>query len=157
MRRLISFLIVFAIFIMLMLLQSCGVQHHLKRAHHHIEKAKAKGYVPLTDTVFISQEVILKEVKTDTIFQDVGDTVTLVKERLKVEYYRDTVTNQVYLSGECKTDTVYVDVPVVKEVYVREKTLLESAGIDTWWKQALLWLAVIVLVVLLLAKFVFGK
>ena len=85
--------------LILLWLTGCSKNYHLKKSKHHLEKAISKGYQLEYDTTFINDTVRLQSVRTDTLFKDVGDTIILNKDRLKVIYKRDTITNEVYHSG----------------------------------------------------------
>lgn len=106
--------------ILLVILSACGPAHHLRRAERlkermdeQIDKAITKGAEVKRDTVFKEIQVIVPEVKTDTVFKagPIGDTVTIIQEKLKIKYMKlpgDTV----YIDGECEADTVKLIVPV---------------------------------------------
>jgi len=152
-KKIIELLFFIAIFMYLLLMFSCSKQYHLKKSKHHYEKAISKGYVPLIDTVYVTDTVALTGVRYDTIFKDVGDTITIEKDRLKVRYVRDTINNDVYIEGECKADTVIREIPVtVQEKIYIEESLLEHFGINKTWQKLLFWLSVIVIVALIIVK-----
>lgn len=99
----------------------------LKRAERLIERAKYLDPSIIShDTIKVQDTLIISEIKHDTAFVDIGDTVIVENERLKVVYRRDTITNQVYLSGECKADTIIrtIQVPceklIVKEPFLKK-------------------------------------
>lgn len=101
----------------LILLGGCSssfkAQRHLRKAKAHILKAEALGAVWHTDTIYKQIQVVVPEIKKDTIFKAVlGDTVTIEKERLKIKYVR-LAGDSVFIEGTCKADTVYKEVPVV--------------------------------------------
>lgn len=79
----------------------------------HIKQAIKKGAKLTVDTVRIETETIIPKIEKDTVFiSEIGDTVILEKEKLKIKYVRlpgDTV----YLSGEVQSDTVIkvVEIP----------------------------------------------
>jgi len=152
-KKIIELLFFIAIFMYLLLMFSCSKNYHLKRSQHHLEKAISKGYELEYDTTFINDTVRLESVRTDTLIKDIGDTVILKKDRLKVIYKRDTMTNEVYISGECEADTIIREIPVKvqKPIYIKQ-TPLEWAGIDKWWEKLLFLLSVIVIVALIIVK-----
>lgn len=66
-----------------------------------------KGAQVTRDTITIETETIIPQIEKDTVFiqPEIGDTIVIEKEKLKIKYVRlpgDTV----YLSGEVKADTI---------------------------------------------------
>lgn len=102
-----------AIIGILLLLAMCSCS-----ASWHLNQAIKKGSKITTDTVRIETETIIPRIEKDTVFlSQIGDTVILEKERLKIKYVRlpgDTV----YLSGEVQADTVIkvVEIPCDKTI-----------------------------------------
>ena len=87
---------------------------------------------------------------TDTVTLKQHDTITLVKDRLKVEIVKvnDTIT----INAECASDTIVrtIEVPYEKIIYVKEKTL--------WQKiQSLAFYFALVLLALALVKRLIDK
>lgn len=106
-------------------LWSCGPSHYLKKAERALKKAEQLGANVKSDTVFIEKQVIVPEVKTDTVFKSrVGDTVYISKEKLKIKYVK-LPSDSVFIEGKCKSDTVEINVPytVTKEI---------KSGASTW-------------------------
>jgi len=107
--------------ILLSSLTSCSAQWHLKTAVRKDPTILVKDTLVVTDTV-VSPPVAI----TDTVTLKQHDTITLVKERLKVEIIKvnDTIT----ISAECASDTIVttIEVPYEKIIYVKEKTLWEK-------------------------------
>lgn len=98
--------------VLLILLTSCGASYHLKQSKKHELKAIAKGAQVEADTVFKEIPVIIESVRVDSIFTaKPGDTVYLEKDRLKIKYVR-LKADTFYIDGECKADTVRVEVPI---------------------------------------------
>lgn len=103
------------------------MEKKFRRAERKIEKLTIR-YPQLLkkDTINDTIEITIEQVQVDTIFNSTdGDTVTLFKDRLRVQYVRQGDT--VYLSGTCKADTIYqvVSVPC-EQVVVRKQTILEQ-------------------------------
>lgn len=102
----------------------CGANYHLRRAAHHLEKAKAiDSTVILYDTVVREVSTIVPEAHLDTtVASKLGDTVVLTKDRLVIKYVK-LPGDSVWVEGKCETDTIYqtieipVPVAVVKESY----------------------------------------
>lgn len=154
MRKFSSLLITIVI-ILVIALAGCSANYHLKRSKHHFEKAKSKGAEIKLDTVFVFDTIRTETVLKDSIFIDVGDTVRIEKDRLKVVYKRDTITNKVYLSGECEPDTIIREVPIqVQETVYIEKSLLETIGIDKDWEKILFYVGAVLLFLLLVWRFI---
>jgi len=107
--------------ILLSSLMSCSAQWHLKKAVRKDPTILVKDTMVVTNTV-VSPPVAI----TDTVTLKQHDTITLVKERLKVEIIKvnDTIT----ISAECASDTIVttIEVPYEKIIYVKEKTLWEK-------------------------------
>jgi len=103
----------------LILLTSCGsldrANHQLKKAERHLNRAIELGAKVEKDTVWMLQEWIIPEAKTDTVFKISTDTVTIEKERLKIKVLINKVTDSVFVEGRCMPDTVRKEVPVIVE------------------------------------------
>lgn len=105
---------------------------HLRKAKKHILMAESLGATWQTDTVYKNIEVIVPKVKTDTIFRnrDVGDTVTITKDRLQIKYVK-LAGDSVFIEGECKSDTIYKEVPitVTRTIHTPEKWKFSTFGL----------------------------
>ena len=64
----------------------------------------------IRDTINFTTELI----RLDTVFSfnEIFDTITIVKDNLTVRYFHDTIHDKVYISGEC--DTIWIEVPYEK-------------------------------------------
>jgi len=117
------------------------MEKKFRRAERKIEKLTIR-YPELLkkDTINDTIKITIPQVQVDTIFNSTdGDTVTLFKDRLRVQYVRQGDT--VYLSGECQADTIYQTISIpVEQVVVRKETILEQ--IEKHSKR-LIWLFVI--------------
>jgi hypothetical protein len=106
---------------LLLLLTNCSATWHLKKAVQKDPTILEKDTLVVTDTV-VSPPVAI----TDTVTLKQHDTITLVKDRLKVEIVKvnDTIT----INAECASDTIIttIEVPYEKIVYVKEKTLWQK-------------------------------
>jgi len=134
---------------LILILSSCSLEQRaekkLRRAERKIEKLTIL-YPQLLkrDTINDTIQITIPQVEVDTFFktQD-GDTVTLHQDRLRIQYVRQGDT--VYLSGECKSDTIYKTVSVpFEQVVVRKQSFVEQ--IQKHGKR-LLWFFVILAVV----------
>jgi len=107
--------------ILVSLLSSCSAQWHLKRA------VKKDPTIVKQDTAVVVDTVVTPPVTlTDTITLAQRDTITLVKDRLKVKIVRSSDTIRV--DAVCESDTIVsiVEVPYDKIIYVEQKTLLQK-------------------------------
>jgi len=102
-------------------LMSCSAQWHLKKAVQKDPLILVKDTLVVRDTV-VTQPVAI----TDTVTLKQHDTITIVKDRLKVQLVKvnDTIT----INAECASDTIVttIEVPYEKIVYVKEKTLWQK-------------------------------
>lgn len=140
------------LFILALFICSCSAE---RRASNKIERArrlidKARVLDPLSvsaDTVYSKVMVTVPRVEVDTLFIDRGVPVIIEKDRIKISYIRDTVTNEVIIEGECKPDTI------IKEV----ATVIQPTAItkQSFWK-TLPGKIVIIISILAVALFVLG-
>ena len=124
------------ILLALLLSQSCYTR---KKA---IEKFCKSDSVSVTIRDTIRTETIL----SDTVFSASIDTLILTKDRLSIRYIK--VRDSIYLSGECKGDTLYI----TKEVKVQ--TICPSIGgysFNEWLEAQPFWVNLIVMCILILA------
>jgi hypothetical protein len=134
---------------LILVLSGCSleqrVEKKLRRAERKIEKLTIL-YPQLLkkDTVNDTIQITIPQVEVDTFFQGKdGDTVTIYKDKLRIQYLRQGDT--VYLSGECKSDTIYKTVSVpVEQVVVRKQSVIEQI---TQHGKRLIWFLVILAVV----------
>lgn len=148
----------FILFILIILLigmnlAGCTANRHLKKSKKHYEKAIRLGYEPKADTVFHEVQIVTKEIKTDTVFKDVQDTVYINKGKLSIKYLK--VLDSVYISGTCESDTVLKEVPITiqEKVYITQ-TLLQHLGIKKTWQKILLFCFLIFLVILVVNRLI---
>ena len=106
--------------ILISLLTSCSAQWHLKKAVQKDPTILEKDTLVVTDTVVTPPVAI-----TDTVTLKQQDTITLVKERLKVQLVKvnDTIT----INATCDSDTIIsvIEVPYEKIVYVEQKSFMD--------------------------------
>ena len=102
----------------MLLLTSCSAQWHLKRAVQKDPLILEKDTLVVTDTV-VSPPVAI----TDTVTLKQHDTITVVKDRLKVQLVK--VQDTIIIDAVCDSDTIIttIEVPYEKIVYVQQKTL----------------------------------
>lgn len=106
---------------LLLLLTSCSAQWHLKKAVQKDPTILERDTLVVTDTV-VSPPVAI----TDTVIMKQHDTITLVKDRLKVSIVKvnDTIT----IDAICDSDTIIsiVEIPYEKIIYVEQESLLQK-------------------------------
>ena len=106
---------------LVLLLTSCSAQWHLKKAVQKDPAILEKDTLVVTTTV-VSPPVAI----TDTVTLKQHDTITLVKDRLKVKIVKvnDTIT----IDAICDSDTIIsiVEVPYDKIVYVEKESLWDK-------------------------------
>lgn len=142
----------------LFLLSSCSIENrinrHNKQAGRHSGKAISLGYKPQADTLFKEIPIITKQARVDTVLRvKAGDTVVIEKERLQIKYVR--FADSVFIEAECQADTVVKRVPysVQEKIYVKQ-SFFDYLGLNAWWKQALFWLALVLIGVLFLWRLI---
>lgn len=108
----------------LFLVSSCSTQKKLNRKIERAEKFAKKHDLLIVDTVTVEYtihdtiQVITERLTVDTVFNmlEVHDTLIIERDKLRIKYYYDTVTNQVYLDAVVEHDTIYQ--PYEKTIYV---------------------------------------
>ena len=89
------------------LLSSCGAQWHLKKA------IKKDPSILKSDTVVVTDTIVTAPVSVrDTVTLQKRDTITITKDRLKVNIVRSFDT--IMVDAICESDTIvhFVEVPV---------------------------------------------
>ena len=116
---------------LILILSSCSleqrVEKKLRRAERKIEKLTIL-YPRLLkrDTINDTIQITIPQVEVDTFFQGKdGDTVTIYKDKLRIQYLRQGDT--VYLSGECESDTIYKTISLpVEQIVVRKQSFVDQ-------------------------------
>jgi len=102
-------------------LMSCSAQWHLKKAVRKDPTIMEKDTLVVVDTV-VSPPVAI----TDTVTMKQHDTITLVKDKLRVQLVKvnDTIT----INAACDSDTIIsvVEIPYEKIIYVEQKTIWQK-------------------------------
>lgn len=100
--------------IILFLSVGCSPKWHLRQAEKHLQKAQQLGAVVKADTIYVSREIIVPEVKTDTVLKTLNfrDTLFLERDKIKIKLRIDTVKKSVYIAVDCPSDTLRIKVPV---------------------------------------------
>ena len=103
------------------LLTSCSAQWHLKKAVQKDPSVLEKDTLIVMDTV-VSPPVAI----TDTVIMKQHDTITLVKDRLRVRIVKvnDTIT----IDAVCDSDTIIrtIEVPYEKLIYIEKENLFDK-------------------------------
>lgn len=103
------------------LLTSCSAQWHLKTAVRKNPLILEKDTLIVMDTV-VSPPVAI----TDTVIMKQHDTITLVKDRLRVRIVKvnDTIT----IDAVCDSDTIIrtIEVPYEKLIYIEKENLFDK-------------------------------
>lgn len=136
---------------LLILLSSCNLEERIKRAESRAERKIEKLILKFPglaskDTIRDTIEVVVPSVKHDTSFVPVaGDTVLIEKDRLKIQYV--TRNDSVFITGECKGDTIYK----VTEIPCETISIEKESDIKFIWKkiQRLWWVALLIVAVLI--------
>jgi len=106
---------------LLLLLTSCSAQWHLKKAVQKDPAILEKDTLVVTTTV-VSPPVAI----TDTVTLKQHDTITIVKDRLKVQLIKvnDTIT----INAECASDTIVqtINVPYDRVVYIEKESIWDK-------------------------------
>lgn len=96
-RKVRDFLIVCIIVCIYFVITSCaGYRARMQRKYCSQDTVK----------VVVHDTIRTETVRTDTIFHESVDSVTIVKDKLKIVYRK--VRDSVYINGECEGDTIYI-------------------------------------------------
>lgn len=127
-------LVIFSL--VLLFLSGCNAEmRKARRAERLIQKA-CRVYPPACaeDSVKAEFMVVTDSISADSTFPDSARVVIIEKERLRMVYQRDTLTNTVYLWGECRSDTIretkYIP---YQRLHPRPTELVEEDNSWPWW------------------------
>ena len=125
---------------------SCSAQWHLKRAVHLDPTILEKDTLIVNDTVVTPPVAI-----TDTVTLKQHDTITVVKERLKVQVVK--MNDTIIINAECASDTIVrtIEVPYDKIVYVEKESLWDKI------QKLVLLFAVVALALKLIYRYLFNE
>lgn len=100
--------------ILALLVSACGPSHYLKKAERALKKAEQLGADVSSDTVYVTREIITPKIEFDTVFRQVDfrDTITVEKEKVVTRVKINTITKEIFVSTECPSDTVRIQVPI---------------------------------------------
>ena len=128
----------FWVWAIMIVFSGCGtekkIDYQLKESARHMGKAIKLGYERKTDTVYRADTTYIKEIKHDTafIFKPAGDTIEIIKERLKWRYI--TRNDSVFIEAECKADTVIkkvIELIQCDPIYIKQ-TPFDWLGLNTF-------------------------
>ncbi len=100
---------------LLLVIISCTPQRRFDRLVKKYPYLLTSDTLVVRDTIRDTIRITIPEVEVDTVvtIKELYDTVTIEKDRIKVQVYR--VKDKVYISGKC--DTVYIEKPIERIVY----------------------------------------
>lgn len=102
---------------------ACNPQKRLSRL------VKKHPELSTVDSIIYRDTFYTNYIRTDTIikFYNYTDTVFIEKEKLKIKIL-PVKDNNIYLSGECFPDTIYIEkkIPVEKIKLINKKSKLDS-------------------------------
>jgi hypothetical protein len=97
-------------------------------------------------TIVVHDTIKTESLRVDSVFYYDTDTITIVKDKLTIQYKK--VRDSVYLSGSYEGDTIYI----TKEVKVQTICpSVSSYSFNEWLEGQPFWVAVIVMFILILA------
>jgi hypothetical protein len=99
----------------LFILIACTPQRRFDRLVKKHPYLLTNDTLVVRDTIRDTIRITIPEVQVDTIvsIKELYDTITIEKDRIKVQVYR--VKDKVYIRGKC--DTVYIEKPIERIVY----------------------------------------
>lgn len=121
-------------------LNSCSPQKRINRItakHPHLVQK---------DTVWITDTIIVEGVRYDTITRFLTNTKVEVinNERVRLQYFYDTVTNEIHHEVECKENRI-----------VYERSFIVDKVVTTHeWEKYVKWLVILLLVVVGVRAFI---
>jgi len=109
------------------ILSGCSAEHHLRKAIAKDTTILLEGKVIeyVTDTI----EVVVPELRVDTLHEWSVDTVTTYVDRVRIRTKVDTVQRTVWVDVVCPPDTVWVE-------HTTERTVIKPTvkrRFPWWW------------------------
>lgn len=100
---------------LLFIIISCTPQRRFDRLVKKYPYLLKSDTLVVRDTIRDTVRITIPDVQVDTVvnIKELYDTITIEKDRIKVQVYR--VKDKVYISGKC--DTVYIEKPIERIVY----------------------------------------
>jgi hypothetical protein len=114
-------------------LSGCSANYHLRKAIAKDPTILTEGKVIeyVTDTI----EVVVPELRVDTLHEWSVDTVTTYVDRVRIRTKVDTVQRTVYVDVTCPADTVYVEHTTPRTIF---QPRVKPKGIGFDWRILLL-------------------
>lgn len=110
--------------ILILLLTQCTPQQRIQRI--------AKKYnLSLIDSIIVRDTVIIQTYKIDTttIIKHNHTTEVINNDRVRLQYFYDTLTREIWHEVECKGDTVYLEkVVYFDKIVVEESPLIKRVS-----------------------------
>jgi len=133
-------LIVIVLFVLSVIAASCSPQKRINRItekHPHLVQK---------DTVWITDTIIVEGVRYDTITKFLTNTKVEVinNERVRLQYFYDTVTKEIHHEVECKENRI-----VYERSFVVDKVITTHE-----WEKYLKWLVILLVVVVGVRAFI---
>lgn len=132
--------------VILSVINGCSAPNRLNRLHknHPYLFEKKIDTLPFEykDTIYVDK------VKIDTMVHKDIDTIYMEKERLKIRVIKEV--DSIYVSGECDTDTIYVDKIIEVPYNKYEVEVKEDKSVMKWW--IFLFIIISISMVLILRK-----
>lgn len=108
--------------VLLFLFASCTPEGRLRRL------LKKNPHLVKSDTIFVSDTVITRSYRVDTVFAYYQrDTVIVREGKVTQRYFYNTTDSTVYIDCNCESDTIIREVPVIVN-----KPTVERQGIPGW-------------------------
>ncbi len=66
-----------------------------------------------SDTVYEKDTIFSPSISKDTTFFSSKDTIFLIKEKMSIKYFFNSITGINYLQGKCDSDTIFVEKKII--------------------------------------------
>jgi len=152
--------------ILVVLLNSCSIEHHLAKAQKHIDTAKRKGAVIKPDTVWqyhYTKETVYdtltntyKEItKIDSSFQTINNVIApgmSRQERIALESYYKHLEKMMKLQNDSLSKELKALIKINGQNKKTERVIVRQENKQPW---AWVILAAVILVIILVLKIIF--
>jgi hypothetical protein len=135
------------LFITLLLIIACSPSKRLSRLITHHPELITQDTLTFRDTIITSTN----NIDTAILIKNLTDTIILVKDNLRITLKR--VHDTLFIQGECKGDTIYIEhrVPVEKVKFVKPDKFDTLIAKLPWLIAGLI--ALVILGIFLIRKF----
>ena len=111
-----------------------------KSAQWHLAKALEKDPTIIVNDSIREVDTVWNEIPViDTVFKETYDTIEFIKEETKIRYFRDTVTNEVFIEVDCP------DCPEITNTVTVTKTIIQEPNWLIQTKKKSKWIIIIVI------------